>query len=100
MGSCCGHGDRTDAYIGWENGLTIRGFLVDDGRWLEGFDMEDWVPEEADYSDPVVVNGVTVFADAEMDEEAFRSLGEMVWEVARYQKDRSRKIHRAVHGKN
>jgi hypothetical protein len=28
-GACCGHGDKRAAYIGFEDGPTIRGFWID-----------------------------------------------------------------------
>lgn len=30
--ACCGHGDRREAYVQFENGVTIRGFVVSEPR--------------------------------------------------------------------
>ena len=27
--ACCGHGDRNDSYIQFDNGVTVRGFIVE-----------------------------------------------------------------------
>jgi len=29
MNACCGHGERNEAFIQFENGVTVRGFLID-----------------------------------------------------------------------
>lgn len=33
--ACCGHGVREDSYITFDNGITIRGFVVDDFEFDE-----------------------------------------------------------------
>jgi len=33
--ACCGHGDRDMSYISFENGVTVRGFVVDTGEERE-----------------------------------------------------------------
>ena len=39
--ACCGHGVRSESYVQFTNGVTLRGFVVDDDdvipppRWLE-----------------------------------------------------------------
>jgi len=100
QGACCGHGDRADAYIGWENGCTIREFLVDDGSWK--LDMEDWVPEDADLTGgyECVINGIHMSIDPDYQETAedCEGLGRMLYEIARDMHKNDDKIHRAVHG--
>lgn len=29
--ACCGHGVRANAYVRFENGVTLRGFTIDEG---------------------------------------------------------------------
>lgn len=29
LNACCGHGERKDSYIQFENGLRIQGFVID-----------------------------------------------------------------------
>lgn len=99
-GACCGHGDRTSAYIGWGlDGPTLREFIVDDGSWK--LDMEDWVPEELpEKSQSVMVGGINVYIydDYEYTAEDLQGLGEMLVAMAKDQIERNQKIHRAVHG--
>lgn len=30
MNACCGHGDKANSYIQFDNGVIVRGFVVDD----------------------------------------------------------------------
>ncbi len=29
LNACCGHGERKNSYIQFENGVTVRGFIID-----------------------------------------------------------------------
>jgi hypothetical protein len=32
VSACCGHGYREDSFIRFENGVTIRGFIIEEGK--------------------------------------------------------------------
>ena len=33
--ACCGHGERDRSYIRFNNGVVVKGFIVDDGEGVE-----------------------------------------------------------------
>lgn len=91
-GSCCGHGDRVYAYIGWEDGPTIREFIVDDGSWK--LNVSDWIPEE-DEEETIEVT-IPVHPGVEMTPEDYESFGRFVYEMAEERHENRKKIRRAV----
>jgi hypothetical protein len=90
MGACCGHGDPERAFIGWKNGLTIRGFWIDEESREKNIENIEW--ERLQWAEYVVIIipmvRETLHDDANFDDEALRSLGQMCVEVARDQYER------------
>lgn len=96
VGACCGHGDRTDAYIGFENGTTIREFLVStpyDGE----LDPSDWISDEDPEDTSRVIDVLfPVYVDNLETSEDYESLGRLAVEVALDRVENAKKIQRAA----
>lgn len=96
-GACCGHGDRAHAYIGFENGTTIREFLVSTPFEVE-LDLTDYISDEdpEELRSRVVDVTFPVHIDNLKTAEDYEGLARMAVDMVLYDIDRGHKIQRAA----
>jgi hypothetical protein len=81
-GSCCGHGDRARSYIGFDSGLTIRGFWIDEESRQATEEYQQRMLEATPEHIPVTIQ-VSPLVDVEsLTDEDLVAMGKFVFEAA------------------